>query len=146
MTKQRQLSPDVRADFDLLINQLLPFAQQELQTHGNFLPFAASMTADRKIAFAMGAPGNGSTEQMIDLLRRGISAERSEKNIISAGVCVQIKLDQKVSDADYAILVTLEHCLGESADVYLPFRIAHDGSVTYLLLISQEGTLQFSSK
>jgi hypothetical protein len=44
------MEPTTRDEMDLLLDMLLPFAQQQLEKHGEFFPFAASIDSSGALA------------------------------------------------------------------------------------------------
>jgi len=53
--------PEVRQDFEKLLNTLLPFTQQMLQEHGDFLPFGTTLSPEGEGSLVMGSAGGGQT-------------------------------------------------------------------------------------
>jgi hypothetical protein len=48
-----------KADCEVVMNAILPFAEQMLRDHGEFFPFGGAMLVDRKIVPVAGFDGTG---------------------------------------------------------------------------------------
>jgi hypothetical protein len=64
-------------DLDLLLNAVLPFAQQMLAKHGEFFPFGTSMTTDGEIIANSAYDGDEQppSQRLIDLLTQAFRQE-----------------------------------------------------------------------
>ncbi len=49
---------DPKADCEALMNSVLPFAEQMLTTHGEFIPFGGAMRPDGRLVSIAGYDGN----------------------------------------------------------------------------------------
>jgi hypothetical protein len=115
--------PPERDDLDALLNSLLPFAQDMLRKHGEFLPFGAVMTTDGAIGLVAGDAGeeHPPSQEVIDLLADGMRARAEAGEITAAGICFDVRLRTPDGKATDAIQVSLEHRAGDAASVLMPY-------------------------
>jgi hypothetical protein len=138
------ISQNVRQDYAQLLNALLPFAQQMLEKHGEFHPFGAAMMANGEIVAAAGYDGteHPSPEQIVSLLIDGFRSDAGKGKIRAAGLCVNASIqaigNKKRSDA---VQVSLDHSVGESMDLYLPYRRGFLGRYSYGEIKANVGSL-----
>lgn len=121
-------------DLDELLNALLPFAQQMLAEHGEFLPFGAVMRADGTIAAVAGDTGDEQppSEQVVGVLVSGFRQQASKGEIKAAGVCLDVKVSHPDgSGTTDAVCARLEHASGEAVEVYLPYKKKFLGRIKY---------------
>jgi hypothetical protein len=134
--------PEVRQDFEKLLNALLPFAKQMLQERGEFFPFGASLSADGEAALVAGyAGGEGPIAQdIISLLHTGFRKEAADNHIKAAGVCFQARVippgqKEKID----AIQASLEHSLADPVDVFVPYSKGFFGKMKFGGMFSGKG-------
>lgn len=121
-------SDQAQADLDGLLNAVLPFAQQQLEAHGEFLPFGATLGADGQIALAAADPGQGEHPESLSVLEALYDGVRADRGSRRAAAFVA---DVLIEDRD-AIRVELEHAEGTSIFVALPYSCSRiRKSVTY---------------
>ena len=130
-----------RPDLDALLNAALPFAQEMLAKRGAFYPFGAAMQSDGKIVQTAGYTGEEFPEpqELIQLLLGAFRAQ-AEKGDVRA---TALRLDARTippgeSKKMDAICVRLEHADGEAIDVFLPYRKASSGQITYTQLFAAQ--------
>jgi hypothetical protein len=113
-------SPEAQADMDGLLEPTLGFAQQQLEKHREFFPFA--VVVDRTGEQRMVAAGTGTerpeSSDVIRLLTTGLVDQRSE--LRAAAVVADVRLPELGSDA---IRVTIEHAAGIGLEILVPYRI-----------------------
>ena len=110
-------SEQAQADLDGLLNAVLAFAQQQLEAHGAFFPFGATVGTDGQIALAAADPREGErpgSQSVLEALYDGVRADRGSRR---AAACVA---DVLIEGRD-AIRVELEHTEGASMSVALPY-------------------------
>jgi len=109
----KNLSPETAADFDALLDRLMPLAQQRLEAEGVCWPVAAAF--DRKgVATDLIDPTDGpqSVRKRLDLVYDTL---RDRAEWLRA---VGVAADVKAIGID-SLRVSLEHMDGSSADVFL---------------------------
>jgi hypothetical protein len=129
-------------DLDELLNALLPFAQEMLAKHGEFYPFAGSMSADGEIAHVGAHTGDEhpSSQDVIALLTAGLTEQAAQGTIRAAAVCLDVRtIPPGASEKVDAICTRLEHESGEAVDVYLPYRKGWLGKFKYGDIFAGQG-------
>jgi hypothetical protein len=123
---------------DGLLNAVLPFAQQMLERHGEFYPYAATMTQVGEIEMKAGDPGAGEHPEslsVLDVLYRGISTRLD--TIRAAAVVSDVRLRDPDTDA---IRVEIEHQEGVVLALLLPYTKKRLGKgVKYGELMASSG-------
>lgn len=121
-------------DLDQLLSALIPFAQEQLDKHGEFFPFGGVMKPDGEMGLvARGDDGPDESDDMRNQLMLGLRHEVSDGKARAAAVCADMTFryeGEEATDARDAIGVHLE-CPGEAVMVYLPYSKAEDGSYEY---------------
>lgn len=112
-------SAETQADLDGLLNSVLPFAQQQLGTHGAFFPFGAVVTDDGTVRLTSAYDGAGTpwTQELLDQLYEGTRSQRSSIRAVAFVADVRIP-----GNPEDAIRVELEHRGGIAIAVLLPYR------------------------
>ena len=117
-------SQQAQDDLDGLLEPALGFAQQQLDKHGEFYPYAVVVDADGQQR--MGAADTGddrpASPDLITTLFSTLSDERS--SLRAAAIVADVRLPEANSDA---IRVTLEHSERVALTVLLPYRIRRLG-------------------
>lgn len=111
-------SQQAQDDLDRLLDESLPFAQEMLEKHGEFFPYALAMSTTGEISHMAGDPGDGeqpASVAVLEVLTEGLRAAR-ETNRAAALVS-----DVRLADSD-ALRVELEHKEGQAIVVLLPYR------------------------
>jgi hypothetical protein len=113
-----------------MLNEALPFAQQMLDRHGEFYPYALKMTADGQTGMAAADPGEGDhpdSQTILSMLHQGLSSERD--GLRATAMVSDVRIASAQSDA---IRVEIEHREGVSVAVLLPYSKKRLGrGVTY---------------
>lgn len=134
-------------DLNELLNTLLSMAEMLLAKQGEFLPIGAIMLSDgeiRHVGAQIESDDHPGSQPLIDLLIKNFQAEAAKGRLRAAGVCYDVLTvppgkDQKQD----AICCGLEHCLGESVDVFKPYVRMADGDFHYDELFAAKRTPQF---
>jgi len=132
-----------RPDLDELLNALLPFAKQMLEQYGEFIPFAASMSADGEIMSVGGDIGDEhpKSQEMIDFLTDVFQRQALAGELKACGICIDSRvIPPGQTEKTDAVLARLEHQDGEKVDVYLPYRKTLLRKIKYGDLFAAEGT------
>ena len=105
MSWRDQTPVAVQDDLDLLANEALQAAQHFLEKNGEFYPFAMTLGDNGAPQLTGADPGGGefpSSQEMLDLLYRGVSANRDACR--AAAFAAQV-----TTEAGDAVRVELEH-------------------------------------
>ena len=121
-----------RADFDTLINLVLPFAQRMLATHGEFHPFGAVLASEGEARLVSGVTEEDHPDSA-DVARRLLEALRErvgKREVRATAVSTDVRIRHPDTGVESdAIEVALEHLDDEAPNVYLPYE---EGTVTAL--------------
>jgi hypothetical protein len=130
-----------------LLNALLPMAQMLLAKQGEFYPIGAIMLAGGELRHVGGKiEGNDHPESqdLIDLLTETFRKEGAKGKLRAAGICYDVLTIPPGKDRKQdAICCGLEHCLGETMNVFTPYFRAADGNLKYDEVFATKRTPQF---
>ena len=117
-------SQQAQDDLDGLLEPALGFAQQQLDKHGEFYPYAVVVDADGQPRMVAADTGDDrpASPDLITTLFSTLSDERS--SLRAAAIVADVRLPEANSDA---IRVTLEHSERVALTVLLPYRIRRLG-------------------
>ena len=110
-------SPQAQDDLDGLLDAALPFAQQQIETHGEFFPYGVALDADGTQRMVAGDPDGTEQPASLDVLAVLWDGLRSQRDQLRA---IAVVSDVRLSDSD-AIRVELEHREGPAMAVLLPY-------------------------
>ena len=111
-------SQQAQDDLDRLLDESLPFAQEMLEKHGEFFPYAVAMSTTGEISLIAGDPGDGEQPTSVAVLEVLTDGLRETRNSNRAASLVS---DVRLADSD-ALRVELEHQEGQAIVVLLPYR------------------------
>lgn len=111
-------SQTAQDDLDGLLNVALPFAQQMLDQHGEFFPFAASVDNSGEVALEAGDPGQGERPASADVLATLVEGLQARQDDLRA---VALCADVRLTDSD-GVRVEVEHREGVAIAVVLPYK------------------------
>jgi hypothetical protein len=118
-------SPQAQQDLDGLLEPALGFAQQQLDRHGEFFPFAVVVRSDGQTEMVAARPDANNdrpvSADVIDACRTTLAEQRD--HLRAAAVVADVRLP----DGD-AIQVELEHTEGPALTVLLPYSKKRFGS------------------
>jgi hypothetical protein len=132
-------SPRAQADLDELLDLTLRFAQQSLDTRGEFYPYAAAVGSDGQAGMIAALPGiDDANPRSADVIDACVAALTSKRNEIRAGAIVaNVAVPELGGDA---VRVDLEHTEGHAVTVFLPYtRKRLRRKVDYGELVAQPG-------
>ena len=118
-------SQEAQDDLDGLLDAALPFAQDMLAEHGEFFPYAMSLSTDGEEAIVAGDPGTGERPASTDVLSVLVSGLRAQRERLRALVILS---DVRLDGAD-AIRAELEHREGQAMAIFLPYKRRRFGRV-----------------
>ena len=133
-------------DLEVLLNALLPFAEDMLAKHGEFYPYGATLGTDGEVSQIAGHTGDDRplSQPLIELMMQGCRQQAAAGAIKAAGICCDIRtIPPGQKDKTDAICVSLEHQSGEAVDVILPYKKGWFGKMTYgdLFAVKRQRTI-----
>jgi hypothetical protein len=115
---------DPKEEIELLLNFLLPTAEDRLSTEGQFHPYAAMLDADGEVK-SVTAP-LGELPDVADLLialHEELREQAAEGAIRASGIAADVTLtDPESGDVTDAIQIELDHAETEAVDIYAPYE------------------------
>lgn len=113
-------SPQAQDDLDGLLGVAIEFAQRQLDTHGEFFPYAAAIGTDGQAEMIAARPDpHDEHPASADVIDACIAALANRCSQIRAGAVVaDVRLRDQGRDA---IRVDLEHADGHALTVLLPY-------------------------
>ena len=126
---------------EVLLDTLLPFAEDQMKKHREFYPFAAVMHTDDSLELTGSYDGNEHPEskEVLETLKQIHKQLASDGKIKASGIVWNASVasaDGKPSDA---IIVSLEHKDNYSVIVGEPYKIGLFKKVTFGQLFAMEG-------
>lgn len=135
-----------KAEVELLLNELYPFAEKMLRTYGEFNPFGGYIDATARMVHAgleeieTEESGTEKWNRLVDGLRRIIV----EKGARACGFVVNVTLPRDNGvDKEDAIRVFLEHKDGYCADVFYCYSLSESYDVSITRSYAQQGVPVF---
>ena len=121
------MSVTPKGECEYLMNAVLPFAEKMLTEFGEFVPYGGYLTFEGKVV-DVGAAQEGidhaKSKVLFSILQDGMSQAAlsgdCKATAIVCNVTVPVGPDNTKSDA---IQVFLDHKLGYSAEVFLPYKL-----------------------
>ena len=110
-------SQEAQDDLDGLLNDVLPFAQQQLDKNGAFFPYGMVIGASGYSRMIAADLGNGEQPACVDVLALLVDGLRRDRDQLRA---VALVSDVRTADSD-AVRVELEHREGAAMAVLLPY-------------------------
>lgn len=131
-------SPEAQNDLDTLLDLTLPFAQQQLVDHGEFIPFAAAVSTAGEARLVMAAPTSSDepppSAEVIDMTVSGLRGQRDR--IRATAIAANVG----TAEMGDAIAIDLEHADGHAITVLQPYAIEPgDNSISFRDLLAQPG-------
>jgi hypothetical protein len=137
------MEPTPRDEMDALLDALLRFAQQSLERHSEFYPFAAVVDSDGQIQLVAGYAGDDNPDslELIDLLYESLTRQSTAGEIRAAAVCADVRVTPPgAADKTDAIRVAIEHANADPVEVLLPYGKRRLRGIDYGELFAQSGT------
>jgi hypothetical protein len=136
-----QRTNDPKTDCEALMNSVLPFAEQMLSNHGEFLPFGGAMRPSGELVSVTGYDGDEHPRSLdlIRLIKDGFveAARQGQFKATALVYDVRIKLPSAGDKSD-AIAVSLNHRDNYSVVVIFPYKI-DNGKLTVGDALAQKG-------
>ena len=140
-TQKRQLEELFTAAF--------PFAQKMLTSHGEFLPYGATMNPAGKISAVGGYTGKEQSKsgEVIALLKEAYRADGASGNIIACAVAYDARvIPPGQAEKTDAVAIAVDHRDGMSLTMFTPYRIGADKTVTFGQLYGTRGLQEIFPK
>lgn len=115
-------SEHVQADLDRLLNVVLPFADEMLRRHGDFLPYGVAITRDGDEQMFAADTSEEAGPNPSDVLTSLVNGMSEDANGLRAAALVS----DVTSDATDAVMVHLEHADSMAITVVVPYERAED--------------------
>ena len=143
------MGPKPRDGMDAVLDGLLGFAQQMLDKHGEFYPYAAALdsSGDLQMVAADAGEEHPDPSELIELLYEGLTRQASAGQIRAAGVCADARVNPPDSaDMTDAIKVAIEHASSDPVEVFLPYVKRRFRGAEYGELFAQASTARVFSR
>jgi hypothetical protein len=138
-----------RDEMDGVLDALLRFAQQMLDKHGEFYPYAAALDSSGEVQMVAADVGeeHPDSSELIELLYEGLTRQASAGQIRAAGVCADVRVNPPDSaDTTDAIKIAIEHASSDPVEVFLPYVKRRFRGAQYGELFAQAGTARVFSR
>ena len=112
-------------EYNDLFDALLPFCQQMLNKHGEFLPYAAVVGPEGTVSLVAGDIGEECPDptRLFDFLIAALRKQVQAEGCRAAGVCVNVSVvDPRNGQKGDAVRFVYEHRSGEAFEIYVPYR------------------------
>ena len=130
-----------KEDCEAVMNAFVPFAQQMLSQHGEFLPFGGAMTPGGETVAVAGYDGNERPPSMdvIRQLKRAFVAAAKQGQYMATALIYDVRVVvPKSGQKSDAIAVALDHRDDYSVVVYIPYTL-EAGEPAYGEVFGQKG-------
>jgi hypothetical protein len=123
-----------REDFASLLGALLPFAQQKLAEHGQFLPFAGAVDQQGQVRGFAGKPEAEALppKDIVELLVTNLRDAAQRGEFRAGAVCCDVRVAREPGGEKVdAVSIALEADDGTSMECYLPYTKSAAGEFEY---------------
>ncbi len=124
-----------------LLNFLLPYAEQMLNEHGEFYPYAAALDSDGELN-AVGADLDDDSPDVGEVLlalHEGLRERAAEGAIRASGIAADVTLtDPDSGETTDAVQVELDHAEADAVDIFVPYETEGEG-IKFGELVAAEG-------
>ena len=124
-----------------ILNFLLPYAEQMLNQHGEFYPYAAALDSDGELK----AVGTGFDDDSPDVgeillaLHDGLRERAVEGAIRASGIAADVTLtDPDSGETTDAVQVELDHADADAVDIFVPYETEGE-AIKFGELVAAEG-------
>jgi hypothetical protein len=133
--------PEPTDEIQELLNFLLPYAEQMLNQHGEFYPYAAALDAEGELN-AVGAEVDDDTPDVGELLlalHQGLREQAADGAIRASGIAADVTLtDPDSGETTDAVQVELDHADADAVDIFVPYETGGEG-IKFGELVAAEG-------
>lgn len=124
-----------------LLNFLLPYAEQMLNEHGEFYPYAAALDSDGELS-AVGADMGGDPPDVGEVLlalHEGLREQAADGTIRASGIAADVTLtDPDSGETTDAVQVELDHAEADAVDIFVPYETEAEG-IKFGELVAAQG-------
>ncbi|MDR7099167.1 hypothetical protein J2X04_001514 [Lysobacter niabensis] len=131
-----------KLDAELLMNGLLPFAEQMLSEFGEFHPFGGYLDRNKEIVHVSVLDEQSSAKEKIEFFKQSFSQLAENGEALAFGIVFDVIRSFKDGSKGDAIKMVLEHKDGYCANLFFRYRI-QKGTVDIIETIAQRGTPLF---
>ena len=126
---------------EILLDKLLPFAEQQMKKYREFYPFAAVLLEDDSVELTASYDGNEHPESkaVLEDLKQIHKKLAAEGKIKASGIVWNAGVNSADGKPTDAIIVSLEHRDNYSVIVGEPYKIGLFKTVTFGNLFAMEG-------
>ena len=126
---------------EALLDQLLPFAEDQLKKHREFFPFGAVIQTDGSVAVSGFYDGNEQplSKDVIEGLIESHRQMNAKGEILASGIVWNASVTSPDGKPSDAIVVSLEHKEGYSVIVGEPYKLGLFKKVSFCNLFAMEG-------
>ena len=126
---------------EILLDKLLPFAEQQMKKHREFYPFAAVLLEDDSVELTASYDGNEHPEPkaVLEDLKQIHKKLAAEGKIKASGIVWNAGVNSADGKPTDAIIVSLEHRDNYSVIVGEPYKIGLFKTVSFGNLFAMEG-------
>ena len=126
---------------EILLDKLLPFAEEQMKKYREFYPFAAVMLMDDSVEITETYDGNEHPESkdVLETLKQIHKQLSSEGKIKASGIVWNASVASAEGKPSDAIIVSLEHKDSYSVIVGEPYKIGLFKKVAFGNLFAMEG-------
>lgn len=130
-----------KAQVEVLMNDLVDFAEKMLGTHGEFHPFGGYLNADEEVVHVgvSAAMSWSNDQERADALALSFRLMAQQDRPIAFGIVTNVSFSDDGASSD-AIRAFLEHVSGYCADVFFHYVRSGDGVVSIIDVTAQQGT------
>lgn len=119
---------DPKSEVEEIMNAMLPFGQQMLEKHGEFIPYGGAMKPNGEIVSVAGYDGNEQppSQEIINLLKGGYRQAAKNGEYKATGIFYDVRVIPPGSNEKTdAIAIALDHKEGYSVIVLFPYKIVN---------------------
>ena len=121
----------VDADFQRLLDTILPIVDRALKEQGTFDAVAAALTGDGKtVVITSGTQSKEAIPVLSDVMRSTLHSLARDADARALALCIHVELEPG-KGADDALGIVLEHVDGSMKTVGVPYTRSRDGEIDY---------------
>lgn len=137
-----EVSPQVKEDVELLLNELMPLAEERLAQNREFYPFGAAVDENGELVRTQAWTGDEepSASDLVDSLVATFQQQAEGEEIRASAILIDcLTVPPGETEKVDAVAARLDHLDGYSAVVFFPYTIGPDGAVTFAEPFAHEG-------
>ena len=136
------MTPTAKEEAEMLLNALLPFAQQQLEKYAEFFPFGASMLMNGEIRMTSIYNGqeHPASQDVIDEIKSVFLQEAKNGNYKATGLVYNISfIDPQTKEKRDGVSVALDHKDHYSIIVTFPYVLKENNQVQFFSPTASKG-------